>query len=112
MGKGDNLGEFEQTVLLAIIRLADNAYGMTIRQVIQERTERQVAIGQVYAALERLEAKGYVSSRVGAPEAIRGGRRRTLFRMKPAGEAALTRARWMMRRMVDGLDLPEPGTAR
>jgi DNA-binding PadR family transcriptional regulator len=112
LGKGENLGEFEQTVLLALIRLEDNAYGMTIRQTIQDRTYRQVAIGQVYAALERLEAKDYIKSRVGGPEPIRGGRSRKLFHLTEAGEAALSRVRWMMARMADGLELHELKSAR
>jgi DNA-binding PadR family transcriptional regulator len=112
VGKGENLGEFEQTVLLALIRLEDNAYGMTIRQLIQERTDRHVAIGQVYAALERLEAKRYIKSHVGDPEPIRGGRSRKLYHLTDEGETALARARWMMERMADGLELPEPRSAR
>lgn len=111
MGKGEYLGEFEQMVLLALIRLKENAYGMTIRQVIQERAERQVAIGQVYAALERLEAKGYLDSRVGDPEPIRGGRSKKLYRLTGEGEVALARARRMMAMMADGLELPDPGAA-
>ena len=105
MGKGDYLGEFEQLVLLALIRLEDNAYGMTIRQTIQERTERQVAIGQVYAALERLEHKGFLQSRVSGPEPIRGGRSRKMFGLTEAGASALAYSREMMARMEEGLAL-------
>ena len=107
MSKGDYLGEFEQLVLLALIRLEENAYGMTIRQTIEQRTSRPVAIGQVYAALERLEQKGFLNSRVGGSEPVRGGRAKKLFRLTPAGARALTRSRSMMARMADGLDLPE-----
>ncbi len=105
MGKGEYLGEFEQMVLLALIRLDDNAYGMTIRQTIQERTRRPVAIGQVYSALDRLEHKGFLSSRLGGPEPIRGGRAKKLFRLTPAGAAALTHSRGMMAQMAEGLDV-------
>jgi len=107
VGKGDYLGEFEQMVLLALIRLEDNAYGMTIRQTIQERSRRPVAIGQVYSALERLELKGYLASRVSGPEPVRGGRSKKLFRLTPEGAQALSHSRGMMERMADGLDLPE-----
>ena len=111
MSKGENLGEFEQMVLLALIRLEDNAYGMTIRQVIQERAARQVAIGQIYAALERLAGKGYLTSLLADPEPIRGGRSKRLYRLTEEGEAALTRARRMMAQLADGLGLPDLGTA-
>ena len=111
MGKGDHLGEFEQLLLLALIRLEDNAYGMTIRQVIEERTDRRVPIGQVYAALERLEAKGYLAFRVGGPEPIRGGRSKKLYTLTAEGEQALTQARRMMAQMEEGLTLPDPGVA-
>ncbi len=107
MGKGNYLGEFEQLVLLALIRLEDNAYGMTIRQTIQERTRRAVAIGQVYSALERLELKGFLGSHTSGPEPIRGGRSKKLYRLTPEGTAALSASRQMMDRMADGLDLAD-----
>ena len=107
MGKGDYLGEFEQMVLLALIRLDDNAYGMTIRQTIEDRTHRAVAIGQVYSALERLETKGYLASRIAGPEPVRGGRSKKLYRLTPEGAAALSTSRAMMARLADGLDLAD-----
>jgi len=111
VSKGGHLGEFEHLVLLALIRLEDNAYGMTIRQVIQGRTDRRVPIGQVYAALERLEAKGYLASRVAEPEPIRGGRSKKLYTLTHEGESALAQARRMMAQMEEGLTLPYPGVA-
>ncbi len=111
MSKGAYLGEFEQMVLLALIRLGENAYGMTIRQVIQERAGRPVSIGQVYAALERLEGKGNLTSRVSDPEPIRGGRSKKLYGLTSEGEAALSQALGMMVRMADGLELPDSGAA-
>ena len=74
MGKGDHLGEFEHLVMLALLRLRDSAYGMRVRREIQSRTERSVAIGSVYAALDRLERKGYVRSAIRAPDPVPGGR--------------------------------------
>ena len=65
--KGDFLGEFEQLVLLALLRLGDEAYGMTVRREIEERAARDVSIGAVYATLDRLEEKGLVKSRLGEP---------------------------------------------
>ena len=103
MPKGDYLGEFEQMVLLALIRLQDNAYGVTIRREIQSRTNREVAIGAVYATLERLEKKGYVKSKVSDPQPIPGGRSKKFFRLSRKGATALKHSRDMMRRMADGL---------
>ena len=74
MAKGDHLGEFEQLIMLALLRLKADAYGMRVRREIQGRTDRSVAIGSVYATLERLERKGYVRSSISAPEPIPGGR--------------------------------------
>jgi DNA-binding PadR family transcriptional regulator len=103
MPKGDYLGEFEQMVLLALIRLEDNAYGVTIRREIQSRTDRSVAIGAVYATLERLENKGYVTSRVSDPEPTPGGRSKKFFHLTAAGSSALKHSRQMMRCMAEGL---------
>ncbi len=99
------LGEFEQMVLLALVRLKGNAYGMTIRRDIQKRTDRVVAIGAVYSALERLETKGYLKSQVVGPEPVRGGRSKRLFFLTAAGATALSHSRKMMARMAKGLDL-------
>ncbi len=103
MPKGDYLGEFEQMVLLALIRLNDNAYGVTIRREIQSRTDRTVAIGAVYATLERLENKGYLTSQVSDPEPTPGGRSKKFFRLTASGSNALKHSREMRRRMADGL---------
>jgi DNA-binding PadR family transcriptional regulator len=105
MAKGEYLGEFEQIVLLALVRLTDNAYGMTIRGEIEKRTRREVSIGAVYATLERLEAKGYVSSWLADPTAERGGRAKRFFRLEPAGAAAVRRSREMLTRMWEGLEI-------
>lgn len=105
MPKGAYLGEFEQMVLLALIRLADDAYGMTIRREIQSRTDRRVAIGSVYATLERLQRKGYLTSTVSGPQPVPGGRSKKFFRLAPSGATALNHSREMMRRMADGLAL-------
>ncbi len=103
MTKGLYLGEFEQMVLLAVIRLDGNAYGVTIRDEIERRGQRDVIIGAVYAALDRLERKGYARSSVTAPTPVRGGRARKVFRASEAGRRALAAARAMMDRMADGL---------
>jgi PadR family transcriptional regulator PadR len=106
MGKGDFLGEFEHVVLLAVARLHGNGYGVSVRQEIQRRTGRDVSVGAVYATLARLEEKGLVSSREGAPSPHRGGRARRHFAVEPSGVIALHATRGMLDRMWDGVDLP------
>jgi len=104
MGKGDYLGEFEQIVLLAVLRLGGNAYGVTIWEEIEKRTGRPVMIGAVYATLERLEAKRYLSSRIGDPTPERGGKAKRYFKITAQGVAALERSRRMLSSMWVGLD--------
>ena len=99
----ESLGEFEQVILLAIVHLADDAYGTAIRREIEARTGREIAVGALYTALERLERKGYVSSVMSAPTPQRGGRARRLFRLEAAGAAALKRSRDLLAKMWDGL---------
>jgi PadR family transcriptional regulator len=103
--KGDYLGEFEHIVLLALLRLDKQAYGMRIRQEIEQRTGRSVAIGAVYATLDRMEAKGYVSSRLGEPTAERGGRAKRFFRIEAEGAEALKRSEEALSRMRLGVRL-------
>jgi len=109
MAKGDYLGEFEQIVLYALLRLRNNAYGMTIRREILKRTGRQVSIGAVYATLERLEEKGYVSSRQGDPTAERGGRAKRFFKIDADGAAALRASQDQLSKMAHGLKLQLEG---
>lgn len=111
MGKGEFLGEFEQMVILAILRLGDGAYGMTIRRELEQTAGRNVTFGTVYGTLERLEAKGFITSRHADPEPVRGGRARRYFKVEPAGEQALARARDMMGRMWSGVQLASDGDA-
>jgi PadR family transcriptional regulator PadR len=85
MGKRDYLGEFELMVMLALIRLGENAYGVPISREIELNSGREVAIGSVYSALERLEHKGFVSSNLGEPTAERGGRAKRYFRVTTKG---------------------------
>jgi PadR family transcriptional regulator PadR len=83
------LGEFEQLVLIALVRLGPEAYGATVRREIESRAGREVSISAVYTTLERLEQKGLVRSRIGEPTALRGGRRRRHFELLPRGARAL-----------------------
>jgi PadR family transcriptional regulator len=106
MRKGEGvLGEFEQLVLLALVRLGPEAYGATIRREIEARTGRDLAISAVYVTLNRLEVKGLVRSRVGDPTPKRGGRRRKHFLILPAGRRAITHACRAFGQMVEGLGL-------
>ena len=98
------LGEFEQLVLIAIVRLDDEAYGATIRRDIEERTERRLSISAVYTTLDRLEQKGLVRSWIGAPTPQRGGRRRKHFALQPAGARALRSAYNAFGAMTAGLE--------
>ena len=103
MPRGDFLGSLEQLVLLALVRLGDGAYGMTVRREIEARTGRDLSIGAIYATLERLEAKGFIRSHVGEPTAERGGRAKRLFRIDPRGEAALDASQQALRSMAAGI---------
>ena len=97
------LGEFEQLILFAILHLEDGAYGATIREEIEARTGRRISAGAVYTALERLEARGFVSSWFGSPTPMRGGRRKRHFRVEPDGQRALRRAYDGLQRMAHGV---------
>lgn len=106
MGKDDTLGQFEQVVLLALIRLRGNAYGMKVRQELSERIGKEVSIGAIYTTLERLEKKGYVSSWTGEATPERGGRAKRYFNVEAPGVRALNHSRETMDRMWEGL-VPE-----
>jgi len=105
MSGRDYLGEFEHIVVLALLRLEDRAYGVTVRREIEFRTQREVSIGAVYATLDRLETKGYVKSRHGDPTPERGGRSKRFFRVTAKGVAAANRTQRDLQSMVKGLDL-------
>ena len=99
------LGEFEQITLLAVARLREDAYGVAIRLEIEERSGRPVAIGSVYAALDRMERKGFVSSNVGEPTPERGGRAKRFYDVRPPGLEALVSARLTLDRFWEDLEL-------
>ncbi len=105
MSSPDYLGEFEHLVVLALLRLEERAYGVTVRQEIEFRTQREVSIGAVYATLDRMEAKGYVKSRLGDPTPERGGRPKRFFRVTAKGMAAVNRTQKALQSMTEGLDL-------
>lgn len=99
-----SLGEFEQTLLFALLEAGDGAHGVVLRRAIEARTGRVVTAGAVYTALDRLEGRGYVFSWLSEPAPERGGRRRKHYRLEPEGALALSRSLELMRRMSDGLD--------
>ncbi|MCC7125421.1 MAG: helix-turn-helix transcriptional regulator [Acidobacteria bacterium] len=98
------LGEFEYAVLLAVLQVRDEAYAVPVREVIEERTGRPVARGALYTALERLEAKGCLRSRMGDPTPERGGRARRYFSVTPAGLRALRSTHAALNRLSEGLE--------
>jgi len=107
----DHLGEFEQIVLLSVLRLGEGAYGVPIREEIELRAKRKVTIGALYATLDRLEAKGYLHSWFADPTPLRGGRSKRYFKLLPAGEQALVRYKEMLDRMWSGVRLEGQGNA-
>lgn len=100
-----SLGEFEQIVLLAILRLENIAYGVTIRAEIAACTGREPAPGALYTALDRMEDKGFVRSWLGEATPQRGGRAKRYFAVTKAGRAALINAQRAYQRLLEGLDL-------
>jgi len=104
MRRVDPLGEFEQVVLLAVLRLGDAAYAVPIRREIASRTRRAPARGAVYVTLDRLEEKGYLDSWLGDGDAERGGRARRFYRVRPAGVRALEQSWAALRRMWEGIE--------
>ena len=85
MRKGEYLGNFELMVLLALLRLGDGAYGVTIAQELEQETAREVVVASVYATLQRLEGRGLVTSGLGESTPERGGRAKRYFRVTEAG---------------------------
>jgi PadR family transcriptional regulator PadR len=99
----DIIGDFEQRILFALVHLGSDAYGVTIRDEIEARTGRAVSAGALYTALDRLEKRGLVNSRLGDPTPQRGGKRKRLYTVEPAGERALAEIYESMRLMANGL---------
>ena len=97
------IGDFEQRILFALVRLGSDASGVDIRTEIEERTGRAVSAGALYTALDRLEKRGLVSSRLGDPTPVRGGKRKRLYKVEPAGERALADVYESLRLMASGL---------
>ena len=104
MNPSSPLGEFEQLVLLAVMRLEDGAYAVPIRREIEDRTSRNVARGALYVTLDRLEEKGYLKSWLADATAERGGRAKRFYEVRPAGAEALEYSWTALRSMWQGLE--------
>ena len=105
----DTLGDFEKMILFALFRLGEDAYGVTIRQEIEERTGKVSSIGSVYTALHRMEKRGLVIARMGESTPERGGRRKKYYRITVAGSDALNASYEALRRMAEGVALAPQG---
>lgn len=113
MTRGAHLAEFELLVMLAIARRRDDAYGVTIRQEIEERTDRPVSMGAVYATLGRLHEKGFVTFTLSEPDPVPGGRSRKLASLTRSGRLALIQTATSVAQMSEGLSwLPLRGARR
>ena len=99
------LGELEQVVLLAVMRVGEEAYGVPVLHEIERETGRELALAAVYKTLARLEDKGYLASREGEPTPVRGGRRKRYYAVTGTGRAALRESLGALRRLTRGLAL-------
>jgi PadR family transcriptional regulator, regulatory protein PadR len=98
------LAEFEQVVLLAVLQVRDDAYGVTVHEALERHTERKVARGAVYMTLDRLEKKGLLTSSLSEPTAERGGRAKRCYKVTRAAVLALKASRRTLLSLWDGLD--------
>ncbi|KAA9357681.1 PadR family transcriptional regulator [Larkinella humicola] len=110
--KGDQLGEFEELVLLTIAFLYDDAYSVAVVEALSQRLERPMSLGAVHRTMQRLEEKGLVCSRFGESTAERGGRRKRLFTVSVAGEQALQEVRRIRNALWDGIPITAFGGSR
>lgn len=97
------LGDLEQLVLLALLRLGPYAYGVAIAEEIRDRGGREASLGAVYKALTRLEQKGYARGVMGEPTPERGGRRKRYYQLTPSGRRTLAASLDAIRRLSSGL---------
>jgi PadR family transcriptional regulator, regulatory protein PadR len=108
MGRApSDLSALEQQVMLAMLRLHPSAYGITIQEHIAEKTGRTLSLGSVYAALDRLQERGYSASRRGEPTAERGGRAKIYFTLTASGETTLRQSLQALRSLQSGIQWKE-----
>ena len=103
MAARSQLGDLEELVLLALLRLGENAYGAAIREELKQRADRAVSVSTIYVTLMRLEEKGYVRSWMGEPTGERGGKAKRYFEIRPEGTDALQATRTIRERMWEGV---------
>ncbi len=101
--KGTNLGELEEIVLLVVANLYDNAYGILIKNEIEDKCNRTITISTVHNVLQRLQEKGFLSSRYSEPTKERGGKRKLLFTVTASGQTALNTVKEMRERLWSGI---------
>jgi len=104
MTDASSLGEFEQVVLLAVLRLGDAAYAVSVRDEILDRTGRDVSRGSIYITLDRLETKGYLRSWLADPTPERGGRAKRYYALRPRAVEALRDSRRALVALWKGLE--------
>ena len=103
MKTGHRLSDFELIAMLVLLRLGEDAYGVPIAREIEEQTKREVKLGSVYAALERLEEKGFVASELGQPTQERGGRAKRYFHITQQGMREVRETRRTLIRLWQGI---------
>ena len=99
----ESIGAFEQLILLSLVRLGPDAYAVPIRLDIEGRTGRSISAGALYTALDRLERRGFVASRLGEPTPERGGKRKRLYTLQPAGGHAAAYVHESLQQMTSGI---------
>lgn len=105
MPRSNSLGQFEQLVLTAVVTLGEDAYGVTIHKRVEDlASAKSVTLGAIYVTLDRLEDKGYVSSRLSDPTAARGGRAKRCYQLEAPGERALKESLATARRMASSVE--------
>lgn len=110
MSKKEHLGEFEQLTLLAVLRLGKEAYGARLREELSSQAGREATVSSIFITLTRLETKGMVTSWMGEPTQVRGGKARRFFRVEARGLAALNQARDRLLAMWDGVQTASEGS--
>ena len=112
MAARSQLGDLEELVLLAVLRLGENAYGAALREELKQRADRAATISTIYVTLMRLEEKGYVRSWMGEPTGERGGKAKRYFKVRPEGVDTLESVRAVRERMWQGLGSEAEAHAR
>ena len=110
MSKEEHLGEFEQLALLAVLRLGKEAYGARLREELSDQAGREASVSSIYITLTRLETKGMVSSWMGEPTQVRGGKARRFFEVEPRGITALHQSRARLLAMWEGVQTASEGS--